>query len=269
MRIYLADLTHTGLGVATEAFPLNIGLIASHARRRFGRGIEITLFKYPEDLAEALRRAPPDLLGCSNYTWNSRLASHFAQTAKALKPDILTVFGGTNYPFDAENQRLFQERRPWLDAHIFYEAEVAFSLLIERILSSPDRRRWLADPIPGCQFLHPESRTLCAAPAPQRIQDLDSIPSPYTAGLLDRFFDGKHTPLLETARGCPFTCNFCNAGASYFTRVNQFSDAYVREEWEYVAHKASAAGIGSASQRRRSGEERILSMRRENATSAS
>jgi len=25
LRIYLADLTHTGLGTATESFPLNIG----------------------------------------------------------------------------------------------------------------------------------------------------------------------------------------------------------------------------------------------------
>ncbi len=244
MRIYLADLTHTGLGIATEAFPLNVGLVASYAQKRFGREVEISLFKYPEELSEALAKAPPDVLGCSNYTWNSRLADHFAQIAKALKPDLLTVFGGTNYPFDAQNQRIFLERRPWLDAHIFYEAEAAFSLLIERILSSPGRQRWLEEPIPGCQFLHPQSRTLCAAAAPPRIQDLDSIPSPYATGLFDRFFDGRLTPLLETARGCPFTCNFCNAGASYFTRVNQFSDAYVREEWEYVARKAEAAGIG-------------------------
>lgn len=244
LRIFLADLTHTGLGVATEAFPLNIGLVAAYAQKRFGREVEFALFKYPEELRDALRRAPPDVLGCSNYTWNSHLAYHFLEMAKAVKPDTLTVFGGTNYPFDAENQRLFLERKPRLDLHIFYEAEEAFSLLIERILSSPGRRDWLSEPIPGCQFLHPQSRTLCAGTAPERIKDLDSIPSPYTTGLLDRFFDGKLTPLLETARGCPFTCNFCNAGATYFTRVNQFSDAYVREEWEYVARWASAAGIG-------------------------
>mgnify|MGYP001470124762 CR=1 FL=1 len=36
LRIYLADLTHTGVGIATEAFPLNIGLIASYCLKEFG-----------------------------------------------------------------------------------------------------------------------------------------------------------------------------------------------------------------------------------------
>ena len=35
LRIYLADLTHTGLMPATEAFPLNVGLIASYCKKNF------------------------------------------------------------------------------------------------------------------------------------------------------------------------------------------------------------------------------------------
>ena len=41
--IYLADLTHTGNGIATESFPLNIGLIASYAKKIFSDKIEISL----------------------------------------------------------------------------------------------------------------------------------------------------------------------------------------------------------------------------------
>ena len=243
MKIYLADLTHTGLGVATEAFPLNIGLVASYAMKKFGKEIDVTLFKYPEDLQQALLSAPPDILGCSNYTWNSNLSHHFIRMAKRVNPEVLTVFGGTNYPFDPENQKKFLERRPDLDIHTFYEAEVAFSYIVERALSAPSRDRWLEEPVPGSQFLRPD-RELATTPGLERIKELDSIPSPYASGLLDKFFDGKLTPLLETARGCPFTCNFCNAGASYFTRVNQFSEGYVKEEWEYVAQRAAAKGIG-------------------------
>lgn len=33
LLVYLADLTHTGVRVATESFPLNIGLVASYAKR--------------------------------------------------------------------------------------------------------------------------------------------------------------------------------------------------------------------------------------------
>ena len=244
LKIYLADLTHTGTGVATEAFPLNVGLVASYALKRFGEEIDVTLFKYPEDLLQALKRHAPDILGLSNYAWNSRLSYRFLEWAKAENPDTLTVFGGTNYPFDAENQKRFLEERPALDLHLHYEGEQAFTRVVERALSVSDRPRFFDEPVEGCQAIDRRTGEFRAGAPLNRLQDLDSIPSPYATGLLDKFFDGKLTPLLETARGCPFTCNFCNAGNAYFTRVNLFSDAYVREEWEYVSRKASGLGIG-------------------------
>ncbi len=54
LKIYLADLTHTGLGTATEAFPLNIGVIASYCAKIFKNEVDIQLFKFPEDLKEAI-----------------------------------------------------------------------------------------------------------------------------------------------------------------------------------------------------------------------
>ena len=62
--IYLADLTHTGLQVATESAPLNIGLVASYAKKCLGEAIEVRFFKYPETLTAALKARMPDLLGC-------------------------------------------------------------------------------------------------------------------------------------------------------------------------------------------------------------
>ena len=43
LRIYLADLTHTGLGTATEAFPLNIGLVASYCLKNFKNSVVLRL----------------------------------------------------------------------------------------------------------------------------------------------------------------------------------------------------------------------------------
>ena len=244
LRIYLGDLTHTGIGVATEAFPLNVGLVASYALKRFGGEIDVTLFKYPADLLQALKQQTPDILGLSNYTWNTRLSYRFLEWAQAMNPDTLTVFGGTNYPFDAENQKRFLKERPALDLHLYYEGEPAFVQVVERALSVSDRRRFFEQPVAGCQFVDRLTGEFKVGPALPRIKDLDSIPSPYATGLLDKFFDGKLTPLMETARGCPFTCNFCNAGNAYFNKVNLFSDHYVRDEWEYVSRRASNVGIG-------------------------
>ena len=41
---------------------------------------------------------------------------------------------------------------------------------------------------------------------------VDEIPSPWLTGIQDEFFDGKLAPMIETNRGCPFTCTFCVPG---------------------------------------------------------
>ena len=110
LRIYLADLTHTGLGTATESFPLNIGLVASYCLKNFKNDVEIKLFKFPEDLKKSIDEKRPHLLGCSNYSWNCNLSYYFANYVKSIDKSIVTVFGGTNYPYDIHNQELFHKK---------------------------------------------------------------------------------------------------------------------------------------------------------------
>ena len=216
--------------------------MASYALKQFGTEIDVTLFKFPEELEQAINEEPPHILGCSNYCWNENLSYHFVNLVKSHNEEIITVFGGTNYPFDAKNQKKFLKKRPNLDIHAFYEGETAFSNLIERYLSVSNYKEVFSEPIAGCHFLNSNHELICGEPVP-RIGTLNDIPSPYTEGLLDKFFEAKLTPLLETSRGCPFRCNFCNAGDSYYTKTNLFSNEYVKEEWTYVAKQSSKHGI--------------------------
>jgi len=241
--VYLADLTHTGVRIATESFPLNIGLVAAYAKKHLGDAVEIRLFKYPDRLFSALNSRPPEILGCSNYAWNSNLSEWACECAKRLDSGILTVQGGTNYPFKAEQQAEFLKTRPHTDVYVFYEGERSFLHLLTRWLATRDRTAILSEPVPGCQFLHPKSGVLISGPLVERIRNLDEIPSPYVTGLLDEFFDGRLTPMMETTRGCPFLCNFCNAGDVYFNKVNKFSLNYVEEELRYIAPRIATVGI--------------------------
>ena len=243
LRIYLADLTHTsGLLPATEAFPLNVGLIASYCKKNFNNDVDVKLFKFPKDLKEAIDEKLPHVLGCSNYTWNCNLSYYFASYVKSVDKNIVTVFGGTNYPFDKHNQKLFLKKRPNVDIHTFYEGERSFSKIIEKLLSNQDNvKKIFNTAIPGCQFI--KDNELISGNNMQRIKFLDDIPSPYASGLLDKFFAHKLTPLVETARGCPFKCNFCNAGDNYYNKVNQFSNDYVDEELTHIAKMANKYNI--------------------------
>lgn len=243
MLIYLADLTHTGLQVATESTPLNVGLVASYAKKWLGEAVDFRFFKYPEKLTAALKERAPDLLGCSNYVWNSNLSEWALGYAKRLHPGVVTVQGGTNYPFAEAGQLEFLSGHPNTDFHIFYEGEVAFLNLIRRFLEAGSAGRMKDEPIAGCQFLSPRDGALISGPPVERLRALDEIPSPYVTGLLDEFFDGRLTPMIETTRGCPFTCNFCNAGDKYFNKVTMFSLDYIQEELRYIAPRIAAAGV--------------------------
>ncbi len=57
----------------------------------------------------------------------------------------------------------------------------------------------------------------------QRIMDLSEVPSPYTMGLFDYLPDmypGKiWNAVIETNRGCPFMCTFCDWGGTTFSKV--------------------------------------------------
>lgn len=243
--VYLADLSHDGIRLATESFPYNVGLVAAYAKKHLGDAVEFRLFKYVNALCKALKERPPDILGCSNYVWNSNLSEWALGYAKRVNLETVTVQGGTNYPFDADGQVEFLAAHPNTDLYVYYEGEVAFLNLLKRFLDTRRLQSMKENPISGCQFLSPRDGSLMTGPPVDRIKRLDEIPSPYCSGLLDEFFDGRLTPMIETTRGCPFTCNFCNAGDEYFTKVNMFSLEYVRAEIEYIAPRIAAVGVSN------------------------
>ena len=69
--------------------------------------IDIELFKYPNDIIDKLKKDPPDMIGLSNYSWNSNLSEFIASIAKKNNPDVITVQGGTNFPYDEYSQKKF------------------------------------------------------------------------------------------------------------------------------------------------------------------
>ena len=241
LRIFLADLTYTTLSLATDAFPLNIGFIAAHAERAFGREIDLRLFKYVEDLEDAINDSPPEILGMSNYPWNFNLGLEFFRMARAVSPGTVCVMGGPNIPLDDEARSEFIKRNPLIDFHAYLEGEGAFVELVRRALDAgADPERMKSTPVDG--FVHRISDTeVMKGTMLTRRRDLDEIPSPYLTGYMDRFFDGKLSPMMETSRGCPFSCTFCHEGSTHVSKVNHFSLERVKAELDYIAEAVRRA----------------------------
>jgi len=235
LRIYLGDMTYTTVSLANFVFPLNIGFIGAYAVNRFGNEIDVRLFKYLGDLEEALYTKPPDILGLSNYPWNYNLGLEFFRMTRALSPRTICVMGGPNIPLEDEGRNQFVKRNPLIDFYAYLEGEEAFAALVARALETgANREKMKSTPIDG--FIHRMSDTEVMKGAwLTRRRNLDEIPSPYLTGLMDKFFDGKLTPMMETNRGCPFSCTFCHEGSQLISKVNHFSIERVKAELDYIA----------------------------------
>lgn len=243
LRIYLGDLTYTTLSLATDAFPLNVGFVAAYASKVFGSQVDIQIFKYVDDLEQAIEQAPPDILGMSNYPWNFSLGMEFFRMAKALSPQTICVMGGPNIPLEDEGRVDFIKRNELIDFYAYLEGEEAFSALITRAIETGlDREKMKSEPIDG--FIHRMGgdEVMKGIMLPRR-RALDEIPSPYLTGYMDKFFDGKLSPMMETNRGCPFSCTFCHEGNQLISKVNFFSIERVKEELDYIAAAVKRAPI--------------------------
>lgn len=237
-HIVFADLTHTAQGIGAPTFPLGISFVASYAIQELGtKDVGFRLFKFPAQLEHALRTDPPDMLCLSNYSWNFELAYTVGRLAKRHHPKLIVVMGGPNFPIDEEEKRAFLKRRPAIDFYIELEGEIGFVELV-RALEGSDfdatRLKSRGEKVRNCSYLW-EDR-LVAGPV-ARIDNVNVIPSPYLTGLLDPFFELSLSPMLETTRGCPFTCTFCADGIAIKSRIKRFETQRTQEELTYIADR--------------------------------
>lgn len=232
---YLADLTHKNYIVASNVMPLGVGLVASHLLST-REDIDVELFKYPDDLVQRVSQRPPDILGFTNYSWNLELSYEIAQRVKAKFPKTVVVFGGPNYGLTDLEIEDFWGRYPDIDFYIVLEGEIAFARLCDRLVEegmNVERVKEGVEKLGNAHFV--KDGKIFQSPTLDRIQSLDDIPSPYTTGLMDKFFDNVLIPLTHTTRGCPFTCTFCSEGNKYYQKVAQRET--LEDELRYIAER--------------------------------
>lgn len=169
--------------------------------------------------------ADADIVGFSSYVWNRNYNYALAKAIKQHNPDCKIVFGGPDPPVASEN--IFQDL-PFIDYIIKQEGEIAFGNLLTN----------LQDPYAVTGLLINANGHVLDTGASERITDLDMIPSPYLAGIFDDILRKNKTTVwnatLETNRGCPYQCTFCDWGSLTYNKVKQFNLQRVYDEIEWI-----------------------------------
>jgi len=121
-----------------------------------------------------------------------------------------------------------------IDFYVIKEGEVALEGLLSALITNTCNLSYVKTL--NLPSVHTVENTIenDALPVASRIKNLEEIPSPYLDGRLDEFFDGKLMPLLQTNRGCPFTCTFCVEGLDYYNKINRNDLSKVEKEIDYI-----------------------------------
>ncbi len=264
LKILLGDPRHSTVGAHSYFVPIGIGYIGSNLLKKFENyKIELKLCVDPEEIFSLLDDWKPDIIGISNYIWNSHISKFICEYAKKINKNTLCVLGGPEFPAgtgarkieDNDQDQTYTKcfkyllDRPSVDYFAYSDGEVAFIEIVRKFIENNFSVELLKDknePINGCVSLSKEKDKIHIGQYMSRIGMLgsvknegrDEIPSPYTTGLLDKFLNGVFVPAFETARGCPFLCTFCDQGLDQ-TKITTFSVKRMAEEILYVGKKLS------------------------------
>lgn len=173
----------------------------------------------------AIRLAESSVIGFSNYIWNKNYNYALAKRIKEINPKCLIVFGGPETP--TEHNDIFV-RHPYINLCVRKEGEEVFKCILETFLKSR-----IFNTVPGLLINH--KGTVIRTPDQSR---LEAKISPYLAGHFDHILESglatEWNAIMETNRGCPYACTFCDWGSLSYNKVKKFELPQVMDELEWI-----------------------------------
>lgn len=173
----------------------------------------------------------PKFVAASNYIWNGSYHLEILKKIKREWPDCVTIIGGPS----VSNKLDWYDDKEFIDVAVLQEGEEVFA----DVLSGKQ-----FDEIPGIIFN--EKGKFLKTGKSKRILDPNVVPSPYLNGVFDDIVDneeiGFHAP-IETNRGCPFKCVYCDWGGLTHQKMKMFDMNRVKSEIDWCSSKGISGVI--------------------------
>ncbi|MEE1011060.1 MAG: cobalamin-dependent protein, partial [Acutalibacteraceae bacterium] len=177
----------------------------------------------------------PFIVAFSTYIWNCNYNKTLAKMIKEKYPDCTVVFGGHHVSPGGE----MLEECPYIDYLLHGEGEVIFKRLMRALIGLDT-----VSDIPGISFRSENG----IVTNPEMISSECDFPSPYLKGYFDgilkEYPDTDFMALIETSRGCPNSCAYCD-WSNMKSRIRKFPLERIYGEIDWVT-KNKVYGLGSA-----------------------
>lgn len=166
------------------------------------------------------------VVGFCTYVWNLQYNLELSRQLRKINPDCIIIFGG---PEPAVTDPLIFEKHPHIDMIVKNEGEITFLSILRNLHN--------LSAVPG--ILWNNKGKLIDTGQSDRIDDLSCLPSPYLDGVFDDVIkmnpDVKWASTLETNRGCPYACTFCDWGSLTLSKIKKFPEERVYRELEWMS----------------------------------
>jgi len=203
--------------------PYSVGCLWSYAaqedwvRDNFEVADIIYKREEPCKLVERIKDCKVFFFSC--YMWNWEYNKHVAQKIKESNPDSIIVFGGPQVTSRPEEEQFFV-KHPYVDSISLSEGEQSFVAMLDKVV---------------------KGETLDKIYQGGRLTELD-IPSPYLTGVFDKIManapkDDLWNGTIETNRGCPFACTFCDWGSLTYAKIKKFPVPKVLQELTWMSER--------------------------------
>jgi radical SAM superfamily enzyme YgiQ (UPF0313 family) len=209
---------------AMPQFIPNLGLYMVEAALRASRlpGLEIRVWDVTggdqESLAREIIAFDPDVIGCSVFLWSFPFFLDLMTLVKEDDPARLIVFGGPSARPVMLDHEPHRGKSAAVDLLVVSEGEDIFREVVEAADRSPAGLMGIAG-----LALRVDGRWHETAIRP--LGDLNLLASPYEMNLVPTGGLG----VLQTYRGCPFTCTFCEWGTMESPKRVRTADSLASE----------------------------------------
>jgi putative methyltransferase len=215
--VYFFQVNFTGRFRNTEQYwlPYSVGCLWSYAQQHedIAKTWQVNGKFYRRDAVDTVlaKVDNPTLCVFSCYIWNEQWNLTVAQAIKQRWPQCQIVFGG---PQSGGNHL----RYDFIDAIVVGEGEESFVDILHTIN---------------------RGQPLESLYQKRRLDNLD-IPSPYLTGFFDDIIAEapstvRFQTVLETNRGCPYQCTFCDWGSATYSKIKRFNLERVEQEVQWIA----------------------------------
>ena len=228
-------------------YPLALGLIYT-AIQDFQGGkllekyqlIPIVYMNAKQLLSGPYKKFGPGVWLFSNYLWSSDTNMSMSRYVKSDSNKNVTIHGGPSTPdYEQACEEFFAEHSS-VDIAVHAEGEIAIANVLSALLIDGDQVSYNRDDlsqIAGISFRDDKDgiSTVQHTASRTRMADPNIISSPYMTGVFDHYGPDVEAAIIETNRGCPFGCTFCDWGSAINQKVRRFEMDRVKDEIEWIA----------------------------------